>query len=196
MTNLQAHENKMLKAWQPLTQQAVFRRLMRAFSYPGRVETLCDAEHDNMHTGALPRVLATLMDAEVTLADPDGLLDPHMLTLLEACTRPADLAQFIVARGDRAPQFSPALGSLESPEHGATVILAVECLGEGSALHLSGPGVDGMTSLQVRGLDPGWLTARSNWNAGFPLGVDWILVDAQRLVALPRTTRITCKGEH
>ena len=195
MTNPHVQTSAALEAWQPLVQQGIFRHLMRAFSYPGRVEALCDTAHDSMHTGALACVLATLLDAEVTLADPDGLLAPHMLPLLEARTCLADLAQFVVARADRAPQFSPALGSLESPEHGATLILIVERLGEGSTLHLSGPGVDGTTSLQVRGLDPGWLTARSRWNAGFPLGVDWILVDAQRMVALPRTTRITCKGE-
>jgi alpha-D-ribose 1-methylphosphonate 5-triphosphate synthase subunit PhnH len=192
MTDPQAHANNALQAWQPLTQQAVFRQLMRAFSYPGLVETLCEAGPG----GALPRVLAILLDGEVTLADPDGLLASQLLTLLEARTRPAELAQFVVARAECAPQFEPALGTLESPEQGATLILCVARLGEGSALHLSGPGIDGAATLHVRGLDPAWLAARSNWNAGYPLGVDWILVDEQRLVALPRTTRISVKGEH
>lgn len=195
MTDRHAHENPALQAWQPPAQQAAFRRLMRAFSCPGRIETLCDDAGRDPRGGALLRVLATLVDAEVSLADPDGLLDAQLLTLLEARMRAAEQAQFVVARADRAPQFAPALGSLESPEQGATLILLVERLGEGGALHLSGPGVDGSTSLPVRGLDPGWLAARANWNAGFPLGVDLILVDAQHVAALPRTTRIQCKGE-
>jgi alpha-D-ribose 1-methylphosphonate 5-triphosphate synthase subunit PhnH len=204
MTDLQSHDNDKLKAWQPLVQQAVFRQVMHAFSYPGRVETLCDAdkagenESKDMRSNALAQVLATLLDLEVTLADPDRMLDPHFLALLDARARPAESAQFIVARADRAPQFAPALGSLESPEQGATLILRVARIGEGSVLHLSGPGIDGAATLQVQGLDLGWLAARSNWNAGFPLGVDMILADAQRMVALPRTTVISCtnKGEH
>jgi alpha-D-ribose 1-methylphosphonate 5-triphosphate synthase subunit PhnH len=195
MTNPQAQGSDVLKPWQPLAQQAVFRQLMRAFSYPGKVEVLCQNAHDTQDA-ALPHVLATLLDAEVTLADPDNLLDADLLTLLEARVLVAERAQFIVARADRAPQFTPMLGSLESPEQGATVILRVACVGEGSTLHLSGPGVNGSANLQVRGLDPKWLAARSSWNAGFPLGVDMILVDGQRAVALPRTTRISCKGDH
>lgn len=195
-TDLQTHQSSTLQPWQSLTQQTVFRQLMRAFSYPGRVEFLHDARPDDSSGGALLLVLATLLDAEVTMADPDCLLAPRLLALLAARQRPAELAQFVIARADRAPEFTPALGSLESPEQGATLILRVGFLGEGSALHLSGPGVNGTTSLQVRGLDPGWLAARSNWNAGFPCGVDLILTDGQRLVALPRTTRITSEGEH
>ncbi len=197
MTKLQAGENTGLKAWHPLTQQGVFRQLMRAFSYPGRVETLCDAvAADDMRGSALTRVLATLLDGEATLADPDCMLDPHTLALLEARTVPVEQAQFVVVLAEHAPRFEPALGSLESPERGASVILRVACLGEGSTLHLAGPGIDGAAQLQVRGLDAGWLAARTNWNAGFPLGIDLILVDDQRAAALPRTTRITCEGEY
>lgn len=188
-----------LFALQPLAQQAVFRQLMRAFSYPGRLQDL-DIGGGAAPGSALRHVLAALVDGEVTLADPDGLLDADTLTLLEARRASPETAHFVVADGAEAPRFTPSLGTLESPERGATVVLAVADLGNGDdALHLTGPGVDGTATLRVRGLDPAWLAARSDWNAGFPLGVDLILVDARRVAALPRTTRTGAtafEGEH
>lgn len=191
--------NLSLKAWHPAVQQAVFRRLVTAFSYPGRIETICgDLEGDqaDVRDSALLHVLATLIDPEVLLADPDQLIATGDLSRLEACISQPDSAQFIVSRGDRAPQFIPLAGTLESPENGATVILCVARLGEGSNLHLTGPGINGTAVMQVRGLDRAWLAARSNWNVSFPLGVDMLLVDTQCAVALPRTTRISCDPNH
>jgi len=43
------------------------------------------------------------------------------------------------------------------------------------------------------GLNPAWLSKRQEWNGAFPLGVDMILFDAARIIAIPRTTRITIK---
>lgn len=197
-----AHHNSELKAWHPVVQQSVFRRLVSAFSYPGQIETICSdlfSDQTGMNDSALLHVLATLVDPEVTLADPDRLLAATDLSRLEARISQPDVAQFIVARADRTQQFVPTSGTLESPEKAATIILRVACLGDGGTLHLVGPGIKGSATVQVRGLNPEWLAARANWNATFPLGVDMLLVDDQRIVALPRTTRVTCatkqKGE-
>lgn len=177
--------NGNLSAWNPLTQQQVFRQLLHAFSYPGTVATLA-AVPDNAFIG----VLAALLDSSVTLADPDQLVAPALLPALEVRSSAPELANFVVAGGGKAPGFTPALGTLESPELGATLILKVERIGEGDILHVSGPGCEGETGLPVRGLAAAWLDARSAWNAGFPMGVDLILVDECRIAALPRTTVI------
>lgn len=177
-------------AWEPLTQQWVFRRLLEAFSYPGRVASVARPDH----APALPLILATLVDAQVTLADPQGLIAADDWRRLGARREAPEAAHFIVASGDLAPAFAPAVGTLESPELGATVVLRVDSLGEGSPLALSGPGIDGATRLAVGGLDPAWLARRAVWNAGFPMGVDVVLVDGTRLAVLPRTTRIEFEG--
>lgn len=188
-----------LNAWQALEQQKTFRKLMRAFSYPGTIEVIAEApETDLIQDAALLRTLATVLDATTTIADPDSLLTPDRLSLLESPVVAVSEAQFVLAAADRAPRFAPALGTLESPEKGATLVLRVSRLGEGDVLSLSGPGIDGAAELRISGLDPDWLRARSEWNAGFPLGVDWILVDESRALTLPRTTRIAldAKGVH
>jgi alpha-D-ribose 1-methylphosphonate 5-triphosphate synthase subunit PhnH len=182
--------------WHPLTQQKTFRRLMDACAYPGRLADLSDTGAE-----ALSAVLATLLDGEVSLADPDGLVPEHDWPRLEARCSTPDQADFIVCDGAIAPKaapvFSPRLGTLENPERSATLILRVAKLGgeesQAARLTLSGPGIERTQALAVAGLAPAWLDARATWVAAFPLGVDYILVDRERAAFLPRTTQI--KGE-
>ena len=173
-----------LQVWRAPNQQTVFRQLMRAFSFPGRIETLADGE-------ALTQTLATLVDREATLADPQNLLDALTLQRLQARMTEPEHAQFIVADGSQSPTFEPSLGTLESPEFGATILLKVASLGEGMHWQLTGPGIANTQALTISGLNPAWLARRQVWNEGFPLGVDLILVDTNCVVALPRTTLAT-----
>lgn len=173
-----------LQVWGAPRQQAVFRQLLRAFSFPGRVETLADGD-------ALTQTLATLVDREATLADPHNQLDALTLQRLQARMTEPERAQFVVADGSLPPLFEPSLGTLESPEQGATILLTVAALDQGACWQLTGPGIASTQTLTVTGLDPAWLVRRHVWNEGFPLGVDLILMDATRLVALPRTTVAT-----
>lgn len=174
---------KALQAWQPLIQQAVFRQLLHAFSYPGQIMTL---DGDD----AMTHVLATLLDAEVSLADVHDQLDALAWQRLQARRRVVERANFVLLDGSRPVSCEPFLGTLEAPEGGATLILRVAQLGTGTALTLSGPGIASHTTVSVSGLHSSWLQARQRWNAGFPLGVDLLLIDQQQLIALPRTTAV------
>ena len=105
------------------------------------------------------------------------------------------------ARHGRQPPdagWQPSLGTLESPERGATLVLTVDALSDAAVtytdsvldLRLEGPGIPGTRMVSVTGLDPGWLAQRAAWVGAFPLGVDLVLAAPHALVALPRTTRI------
>lgn len=180
------------RIWQAGVQQRVFRELVEAFSRPGDIRDL-SACVDGV--AAQRAVLATLMDGEMTLADPHGQIATADWPLLQAKPGATERARYIVADGHRAPDFQPVLGSLESPEFGATVLVEIDCVGEGAlTLELTGPGIDGRRALHLTGLHPDWLTRRADWVGGFPLGVDLLLSDATRIVALPRTTRIRMSG--
>ena len=174
-----------LQAWSAPRQQTVFRQLLSAFSFPGRIETLTEGD-------ALTQTLATLVDREATLADPQNLLNDLTRQRLQARMTGPERAQFIVADGSSSLIFEPNLGTLESPEHGATILLKVATLGRGATWQLTGPGIAATQALAIAGLDPAWLAHRQVWNEGFPLGVDLILIDANSVVALPRTTLATC----
>ena len=179
--------------WQADVQQRVFRELIEAFSRPGDIRDLCACVDG---AAAQRAVLATLLDGETTLADPHGQIAEADRPLLQAKQGATEMARYVVADGRRAPDFQPALGSLESPEFGATILIEVELLGQGAlSLELTGPGVDSRRALCLAGLHPDWLARRADWVGGFPLGVDLLLFAAQRLVALPRTTHIRISGK-
>lgn len=180
-----------LTVWQAARQQRVFRQLMQAFATPGRVQTIMQGDER-----ALPLVLATLIDAATSLADPQHLLHAEDRQRLGAHSANIETAQFILASGTQALDVTPSLGTLENPEQSAMLILQVESLHTGAALHLQGPGINGQQQMHITGVDPTWWTRRAQWNAGFPLGVDMILVSPVALAALPRTTRLIREGEH
>ncbi|CAM5539507.1 hypothetical protein TMEC54S_00030 [Thauera mechernichensis] len=177
--------------WLPARQQTAFRQLMTAFSYPGRVLPLAgDGESASM------LVVATLIDGACSLADPNGQLAGDDLRRMGTRMGSVETADFVLASGMRVVNAPPRLGSLENPEQGATIVLAVAALGTGATLSLHGPGINGEQLLHVSGVDPAWWTQRAEWNTHFPLGVDFILVSQHAVAALPRTTRITLKGAH
>jgi alpha-D-ribose 1-methylphosphonate 5-triphosphate synthase subunit PhnH len=175
--------------WQPYPQQQLFRRLLHAFSYPGRIE-----ESVLRTEPVWLAILGALVDGEVTLADPQQLLSAETWPKLEARRAAPETADFILLDGGAEPSVFPNLGTLDVPEGGATLLLRVGALHSDEAgqlrLHLNGPGIKQQVCIGVDGLHPAWIDARNDWVSGFPLGVEMVLCDAQRYVALPRTTHI------
>lgn len=171
-------------AWQVPTHQRVYRALLAATASPGSV-------HD-VGPGALTAVLATLCDATTSLADPSSLLPLRDRALLRAGQAGPESADFVLCDGGCAPEaFTPALGELESPERGATLLVTAARIGRGPLkLVIEGPGVNGQAALAVNGVHPRWFERRADWVADFPVGVDFVLCDDERIAALPRTARV------
>lgn len=175
------------RLWRPATHQAMFRRILDVAARPGQIADLGDLLDGRP---AALAALATFCDNTQTLADLTGTLSDTDLAFLDVGKAAPEQAGFILAAGAGAPDFTPGLGSLDSPEGGATIIVMVESLMDGAALTLTGPGIATQTRLAPKGLAPGWLTARARWCADFPMGVDLVLADATCLTVIPRTTKI------
>lgn len=201
-------------------QQKVFRALMEASSRPGRIMSV-PGGHFALHS-----ILLSLVDVQVRFSDPCQLLTRDMHRQLESHLTPPERADFIAAWGLDDPAQcvrNPRIGTLESPELSATLILEIGDIrtfasdGESSlpadtglqiskatnpvdtaehshALLLSGPGIACPHVVHLTGLHSGWLALRDACNASFPMGLDFILTAGSRFIALPRTTRIT--GAH
>jgi alpha-D-ribose 1-methylphosphonate 5-triphosphate synthase subunit PhnH len=184
-------EKTMLKVapiWQPDTQQQNFRVLLDAMARPGSLQTLQGLDKIN---GAAEAVLATLLDGSVTLSDPQSLLSEAAHALLQTVQAEPEHADYLLCSGQLPPTFEPKLGTLPSPEQSATLVIQVAALDDGALrLKLRGPGIENYRECSIGGLNPIWLTRREEWVCGFPLGVDLILVDAEKVMALPRTTRV------
>lgn len=176
------------RIWQADTQQAHFRLLLDAMSYPGKCLSLKILPEKSL---VALTILSTLLDAEVSLADPHNLLNKEDWQMLQAKSEGSDQADFILCDASQAPDFTPKLGTLNCPEQSTTFVLVVDKLGEGDhKLNLTGAGIKENKTLLVKGLNSKWLSTRNEWCSSFPLGVDLILIDDQNISALPRTTKV------
>lgn len=179
---------KLEAIWQEMTQLEIFREIMDAMARPGTIRNISDCTHHRMPYRA---VIACLMDSGLTLHDPARMLDDTDWHLLQIEPDVAQHADFILCNGMDTPEFTPKLGTLSSPELSATIIVHVEQIGSGNShLILSGPGIPETQSLSLQGLHNDWIVLRNQWVADFPLGIDMVICDQERIVALPRTTRM------
>lgn len=161
---------------------AVFDALLRALARPGEIRAmpepgpepiaraLVDRECRAFASPALAAALRELGAAAVAVEDAD-----HAFLDLSG---EAGVAAF--------GRLSP--GDALHPERGATVVAPAR-IGDGPALRLQGPGVEGAREVRAGGLHPTLWDARARL-CRYPLGVELILVDGPRLLALPRSTRV------
>jgi alpha-D-ribose 1-methylphosphonate 5-triphosphate synthase subunit PhnH len=187
-----------------LSAQSTFRSVMDAMARPGSVQRIAAA------TGTPAAMMRGTAAIALTLFDHDTpvWLDPPMSETSDVSkwlkfhtgapiVGDSSICSFAVI-GD--PRALPALdrfavGSNEYPDRSTTLILQVESLTQGSALELRGPGIEGTAVLQAA-IQPADLLERLSINAAlFPRGIDVVLVHDDTIVAIPRTTRITAKGD-
>jgi len=179
--------------WQDEIQQQIFRQLLSCTSLPG---TIADLSKYLGESNAATGVLATLLDNTVTLHDVNGLIDDRNRRFLNSPDASLSEARFVVADAAIPPNqdFSPNLGTLDSPEFGATLILKGKQVGSGElSLSLTGPGIESQSGklwrLCLTGFHQDWFVRRQELVSNFPLGIDLILVDAKRVTVIPRTTQ-------
>ncbi|RBO90381.1 phosphonate C-P lyase system protein PhnH [Nocardia puris] len=184
-------------ALSPDTAHTVFRTVLDALARPGTVVELPEA--------ALPAPLLAVS----ALADHGAGIhilgaDAAAWTDALRVTTGAPEAALGTARlvGALRPLSGAELttlsrGSAAAPERGALAAVPVAALDGGVPLRLSGPGIDGVAELAPLGLPGDFLAARAEAVAGFPAGVDLLLVTADgRMAGLPRTTVLSAPGPH
>jgi alpha-D-ribose 1-methylphosphonate 5-triphosphate synthase subunit PhnH len=173
--------------WRPDVQQGLFRLLLQAFAYPGDPQSTTE-----LIGGDSPAVaaLATLSDEEVTFADPHGLLTQADHGFLLGREAEVGNADFVLADSRRTPNLQVKNGTIYRPEESATVILLCASLGKGDhSWRLSGPGIETTATINGESDLDAWLDWRQALLA-YPQGVDLILAGNERLIGIPRTTKV------
>lgn len=189
--------------------QHVFRVLLDGLAHPGSLRSLIVhpsiAGEPRLARPYVASILVTMLDHEVSLhigpaVDAEALRE-IVVRRTGVAISDAGNADVVVAidPDDRLPE-SLKRGSLEFPDDSATLIVSVPSLtdvgGDPLDLTLQGPGIDGSCMLRVPGLSPGLVESRNRAVAGYPTGIDLVLVDAAGSVAcIPRTTTITIAQE-
>jgi len=191
--------------------QQTFRVLLGAMSEPGRLHTLHDAAVDGLATAdtelrppfalALAATLLTLLDADtpVHLAGVLGAEEARAWLRFHTGARAtAEVAAMTAALArdvDAALCDALDLGTDDAPQAGATLFVEVDALCDrplagALALKLRGPGIERWRDLAVRGLPAAFWQWRIALQPELPRGIDIVLTCGDRLVAIPRSTRI------
>ncbi|TCP53612.1 alpha-D-ribose 1-methylphosphonate 5-triphosphate synthase subunit PhnH [Tamaricihabitans halophyticus] len=175
--------------------QRVFRAVLDALSRPGQVQRLATDPASELPPVLLPVLALADLGTGVYVRHED----PHWVDVVRVVTNApiADLgsARLVAAEGTLSATELAALprGSASAPEHGALVALAVSDVDGGATRwQLSGPGVPGELRVSLAGVGSDLLAARDVAVAGYPAGIDLLLVAPDgRMVGLPRTTAVT-----
>lgn len=177
-------------------EQRAFRALLEAMARPGSIGALPAARLADGAWGSALVVMQCLLDHEVTFAVEAEDRSVHEQILRRTGARSAALAaaDYVLCDGEHAPQAieDASDGYLEEPERAATLVVRVDAVGEGPLRAvLTGPGIETVQPLALRGLAAAALHTLIERNAVFPTGIDCIFVDPHgRVACLPRSTRI------
>lgn len=183
--------------------QSIFRSVMDAMARPGCVQHLVAP------VGTPRLVMRGTAAIALTLFDHDTpiWLDERMSETTEVAKwlkfhsgapviTDSSICSFaLVGNAGALPDLDRfSFGSNEYPDRSTTLILQVEDLTQGRDYQLRGPGIDGVAVLRAT-IAPSDLFDRLAINATlFPRGIDVVLVADDRIVAIPRTTRLVGKG--
>jgi alpha-D-ribose 1-methylphosphonate 5-triphosphate synthase subunit PhnH len=179
-----------------ISSQAVFRAVMDTLARPGRIMPLTVlAQAPAPLVPATAAIALTLFDHDtpVWIDAPDATQAVEWLrfhTSAPVVIDPNDCAFAIVTDGGRLPAFAcfnP--GCHDYPDRSATIIIQVESLTGGPAIHLTGPGIEIQESIGPEPLPPDMLGRLAMNRSLFPCGIDLIFVSGSDAVALPRSVR-------
>ncbi len=181
--------------------QGHFRALLDAMAHPGRIVRL-DGDLPEPPPPLAPAAFAlalALVDFETPIWLDESLRGPLVVqTLRFHCGAPIVEAPeraafaFSASGAGRAPPPPSAFaqGTPDYPDRSTTLLLEVEDLGTGFSLSLRGPGIEGQSTLRVAGPSLAFWEDLGRNHRGFPLGIDLVLVDRDRIAALPRSTAV------
>ncbi|MCX5513196.1 phosphonate C-P lyase system protein PhnH [Kaistia algarum] len=179
--------------------QANFRSLMNALARPGTIEPL------SLRLAAPAPLTAGLAALALSLADHEAplWLDAALASSNEVVTylrfhtgarivADPQLSAFALVADFAAmpPLATFSLGSDDYPDRSTTILAAVQDLGTGVRLELTGPGILGEAHVAVSPWRDGLTGELADNRSLFPCGVDLVLVAADAVAALPRTTHV------
>ncbi|MSA70312.1 phosphonate C-P lyase system protein PhnH [Holdemania massiliensis] len=184
----------------------VYRKVLDAMARPGTIQSLQEeSAMIRLDGGCLPAaqcLIQLLLDADTTFCafSADEALERKISQLTYCPIRPLEKAAYVLVTKSVAAALPSVIeqvsgGTLEDPQLGATLIVECSALKSGGELVLKGPGIQEAVRCQIE-TRAGWIEARAEKNAEFPLGVDLIFVDPKgQLLCLPRTTQISKEAE-
>jgi alpha-D-ribose 1-methylphosphonate 5-triphosphate synthase subunit PhnH len=176
--------------------QRNFRELLQAMARPAAPRIVpVPAAAPAPILPATMAVLLTLCDADTALwlQQPNDEVALHLRfhAGVRLVQEPADADFALITEPSSMPPLTRfAHGDLRYPDRSATLIVQVDGFGENDGRRFTGPGIRDVEQLAIEGLPAAFWQQRAAMRAQLPLGVDLIFISGERMVALPRTTRV------
>lgn len=176
--------------------QRTFRAVLDALTRPGSVHRLPAELLRRVPAALLPALALADLGTPVCVLDeePGGPWQDVLSRVTSAPAAPLPGARIVAAlRPPVAAELAAVpRGSAAAPEDAALVTVPVSDVARGGhLLRLTGPGIATTVQVAPGGLAPELLAARRDAVAGFPAGIDLLLVDGDGgVLGLPRSTRI------
>ena len=181
--------------------QQAFRALLDAMARPGRITTVeTEVGHPDGLAPALAAALLTLADLDTPVWLGPGFDSDVIKTWLRfhsgapLAAQPAQAAFALLDAAQMPALETFSLGTDESPERGATLLIQVPGLSGASAMTWRGPGIKESIAMPLCGLDQNIWQQRVALSIEFPRGLDLYLGCGRDLVGLPRSTAISFEG--
>lgn len=163
---------------------AAFEALMWALSRPG-IERMLPAR-------GMAVIAESLLDQESSFHTLDDADLERKILRIGARAALIGEADYVFARiateNEIAALSSLCIGTLAYPDQAATLIAPAH-FGLGQTLRLTGPGIKGSVTISIDGIAPTFWRMRER-AIRYPLGWDLYLVDGDRVIGLPRSTKI------
>ena len=185
-----------------LCSQKVFRSLLLAMSYPGRIVKIQEC-FSFPYQVEVPMPLAsiayTLLDGEVSFAaigKDKERIEEDIRRLTGARVEKIQNADYVFVLGENSRGKINLLkrGTPEYPDSSATVVYYVDAIsknGPGIAIQLEGPGIKCKRKVFLNGLDVQEFLSIKSINLNYPLGLDCIFADRSgNTFCLPRSVRL------
>ncbi len=174
--------------------QAAFRGVLDALSRPGQRVVIGRPIQGLGLGAAMGHLLLALTDDDTRVwwQQPGEAADwLRFHTGASVAVAPGDAAFAVIGEMGTMPALDAfAAGSVESPEHAATLLIELPSLCEGPAVEWHGPGIRNKQTVCLAGLPASFWTQWQANHAAFPQGVDIVFTCADAVLGLPRTTRV------
>ena len=177
--------------------QCVFRSIMTAMSHPGRIERIPVSDPSSSLPGCMGDVALALCDFETPIWLDHALNSLPVIDWFRFRTgapmvdEPSQASFGFVADAAQIPSLDRlALGTDAYPDRSTTLIVTVNRLSNDSGVKLLGPGVSGVTRLDIGDVRASLFAERSALRELFPRGADLVFVCDDLIAALPRTTMV------
>lgn len=163
-----------------------FRPLLQALALPGSLEPF-----HGLYDSPMMAAASLLLYPEVTYHS-NIVMDWSLIEAITGTTTDSGPHADYLFCGEAGQTFleQAKSGSAADPEIGATLLIAIPDFSGGTAVQLTGPGVDGRLQCRLP-VSSDFLQLRRDKNRHFPIGVDiFFLSDTKEVMGLPRSTMV------